>query len=322
MKVSLSLLSLLALWTSAGPAGAQIICLSPPVHTCQQSRIVYKTVYEQQQVTAYRIEYETQYEQREVTTYRPVWETQIRKRYFTVQKPVTEIRMREERYVTFKPVITYKEVTVDEGCYERQEVHYPGRVYHQLAWKPPRCAVDPYTGISTYQRGALVWKPVLGAGRIEVRRVWKPKYVVHKVPQTHLEKQIVVKQVPYTVCRYVSEQRVQQYEVKVCKQVAVKSTVRVPVCVEKRIPITYICRVPRLVAFREPCPVCSIYTRVVETTRVQKKILELADDSKAKSSEEPKVSAPTEKPPELPPEEKKKSDPEKVNQDPFGADLK
>ena len=57
---------------------------------CQTYRIVYQTVYEQQQFTAYRIEYETVCEERQVTSYKPVWETAVRENRYTVARPVME----------------------------------------------------------------------------------------------------------------------------------------------------------------------------------------------------------------------------------------
>ncbi|MCE9548620.1 MAG: hypothetical protein K8T25_24350, partial [Planctomycetia bacterium] len=56
-------------WLMASPSFAQQCC--EPGY-----RLVCKTVFDTQQVTAYRLECETVYEQQKVTSYRPVWETQ------------------------------------------------------------------------------------------------------------------------------------------------------------------------------------------------------------------------------------------------------
>ncbi|HEV3136252.1 MAG TPA: hypothetical protein VGZ26_00085, partial [Pirellulales bacterium] len=44
---------------------------------CQTYRLVYQTVYDQQQVTAYRIETEVVYDEQQQTAYRPFYETEM-----------------------------------------------------------------------------------------------------------------------------------------------------------------------------------------------------------------------------------------------------
>ena len=86
MNVSLRhpvLLSLISfIWaTGLGNAPASAQC------GCSAERIVYKTVYQQQQVTAYRLQYETVYQQQQVNVSRPQWVTETRERRYTVAKP-------------------------------------------------------------------------------------------------------------------------------------------------------------------------------------------------------------------------------------------
>ena len=57
---------------------------------CQTYRLVYQTVYDQQQVTAYRIETETVYDEQQQTAYRPVYETEMRESRYMVARPVAE----------------------------------------------------------------------------------------------------------------------------------------------------------------------------------------------------------------------------------------
>ncbi len=46
--------------------------------TTQTYRLDYRTVYDEQQVTAYRVEYETVYDEKTITVQKPVWETETR----------------------------------------------------------------------------------------------------------------------------------------------------------------------------------------------------------------------------------------------------
>lgn len=71
---------------------------------CQEYRLEYGTVYDEQQVTAYRVEYEDVCEERKVLSYRPVWETELREQRRIVNRPVYETSEREERYFVEKPV--------------------------------------------------------------------------------------------------------------------------------------------------------------------------------------------------------------------------
>ena len=80
---------------------------STPVMT-QTYRLDYKTVYEEEKVTAYRVTYKTVYDDRVYTVQKPVWETQTQQRHYTVQKPVWETQTREERYTVMKPVYETK----------------------------------------------------------------------------------------------------------------------------------------------------------------------------------------------------------------------
>jgi len=86
--------------------------ISTPVMT-QTYRLDYKTVYEEEKVTAYRVTYKTVYDDRVYTVQKPVWETQTQQRRYTVQKPVWETQTREERYTVMKPV--YETKIVDQS---------------------------------------------------------------------------------------------------------------------------------------------------------------------------------------------------------------
>ena len=253
-----TLLTLVTLAGMASSAAAQVCCI--PTTACESYRVVYKTVYEQKQVTAYRIRYDTVYETRKVVTHKPVWETSFQERRYTVRKPVYETSSRDEQCVTYVPQTVYRPVTVDRGCWENQVACVPGTVTNRLTWKPAACVVDPLTGTSRYDRAGFAWVPVKGPDRQVVRRVWKPNLVTQQVPETRMVRKVTVRKVPIQTVRYVDEQKVERIPVQTCKMVAEEREVKVPVCVEKRVPVTYTCSTPRLVAFREPlcggCPTC------------------------------------------------------------------
>src|SRR5262245_653222 len=95
---SLVLCTLVARLPAADPCGP---C---EVYGVQAYRLVYQTVYDQQQVTACRLECETVYDEQRVTCYRDVTETQMHERRYTVAKPIWETSSHEERYRVLRPV--------------------------------------------------------------------------------------------------------------------------------------------------------------------------------------------------------------------------
>ena len=111
MKAGVSL-CVLATFLSASPSAGQCCgqAITTPV-VSQSYRLDYRTVYDEQQVTAYRMTYETVYDTKTYTVQKPVWETETRERPYTVQRPVWETQNREERYTVMKPV--YETVVQD-----------------------------------------------------------------------------------------------------------------------------------------------------------------------------------------------------------------
>lgn len=93
------------------PSAACMTCAGGPAY-----RIVYQTVFDQQQVTAFRIEYDTVCEEHLVTRYRPVWETAVRENHYTVVKPVFETAVREDHYTVMRPVV---ETQLRDASYTR-----------------------------------------------------------------------------------------------------------------------------------------------------------------------------------------------------------
>ncbi len=215
------------------------------------SCMVYKTIYEQEPVKAYRLEYETVMQEQDLVVSRPQWVTETRERRFTVAKPVFETATREDRYKVMRPVmetetryqqqIVRKPVTetamqnqnyiacepvttmrteyVDRGSYVDQTVFHPGVARNQLRWLPGACAVDPATGTSFYQRGGLQWVQSQTPGTYSVQRQYVPNVVAQQVPQTSYVQKVVTQQVPIQVTRYVDEVVQQPVAVQVCKWV-------------------------------------------------------------------------------------------------------
>jgi len=253
-------LALSVLAICGGPAAAQLGCPSSACITSgdgQAYRLVYQTVYDQQEVTAYRIEYETVCEEQQVTTYRPVWETCERQECYTVRRPVYETAYRTECETVMRPVTTCRTEYVDQGCYAEQMVFKPSLPKTRLRWVSGGSTIDPATGAPVYQPPGLYWEQT-PRGTYEVQRIWQPNVVARQVPQTTYVPQTVSRQVPVQVCRYQQEQVCRAVPYRVCRMETVQETVRVPRCVEKRIPITYTCRVPRVVCYRvavDPCGV-------------------------------------------------------------------
>ncbi len=246
----------------AGSVAAQdcpsAACLTCP--TGQTYRIVYQTVYDQQQHTAYRIEYETVCEERQVTSYKPVWETAVRENRYTVARPVMETSEREETYTVqrpvyetaerdesytvmkpvyetayqtqcrtvLKPVTTYRTQYVDQGCYREQVVMKPAVPSTRLTWQSGTCAVDPATGRTVYQHPGLYWVQT-PRGQYEVQRVWQPNVIAQQIPQTSYVAENVSEQIPVQVCKYVPERVCRKVPVQVCKMVTEQVVRKVPV---------------------------------------------------------------------------------------------
>jgi hypothetical protein len=241
-------------WAVTGPKAIADDCCVPH----QAYRVVYRTVYDEKQVTAYRLEYETRYQEKTVTSYKPQMFNETREEVYLVQKPIYETAYRTEYTTKMVPYTTYRTETVDQGCYVDQQICVPGRTSYRLAYQPPVCLVDPTTGVSTSQGGGWAWVAAQAPSRVKVQRVWKPNVVQRQVAVTCHKQEVTAHRVPYKTCKYVTERHVRQVSVQVCKMVAVEQTVRVPYCVEKRIPVTYTCRTPRTVACYQPIDACGV----------------------------------------------------------------
>ena len=118
-----------------------------------------------------------------------------------VRRQVMETFERDEQYAVTEPVTTYQTNYVDQGQFVDQQVVSPGPVRTRLRWLPSSCAVDPVTGISTYQRSALAWVREQAPARVETFRAWQPNIVAQQVPQTTLVQRVMTRKMPVQVPR-------------------------------------------------------------------------------------------------------------------------
>ena len=110
-------------------------CISSYAQYGCDDRIVYRLVYDEQEVTRYRVEYQTEYREREYTVRRPEWTTETRSRTIRVAKPVVETHDRVEKYTVLKPnwSTRYEERTVDKTEWVEET---SSRVEQHTVWKP------------------------------------------------------------------------------------------------------------------------------------------------------------------------------------------
>ncbi len=226
------------------------------VGTVQAVRYVPETRYQERTYTVCRPVWETRTCTIQYTVCKPVWETRTREVTCTVCKPVYETHMREVCEVVCKPVKYTRKIKVCSGHWETREV-------------PATCA--PAT-----------------CAPVRQCRVWVPEVVEREVQCVKYVQETVTRQVPYTVCRMVAEQRTKtcQYQVcrmeteqreqqisyQVCRLVSEPRTVQVPytVCraepfeqtvtcvryVAKQVPYTVTRCVPKWVERQVPVKVC------------------------------------------------------------------
>jgi hypothetical protein len=239
-----------------GLAVAALFAAGASAQDCAPCRQVYRTIYDEQRVTAYRLTYETAFEEREVTTMKPEWVAETRQRTYRVCKPVAETSTRNEvhrvtkpvmetetRYqqhvvrkavcetvmqnqnvTTCEPVTTMRTQYVDQGGYVDQCVTTPGTVRNRLQWLPGAYFTDPRTGTQVYHRGGLHWVPTETPGATTVQRQYVPNIVAQQIPQTTYVQKVVTQQTPVQVTKYVDEVVQQPVQVQVQKWVTEEVT--------------------------------------------------------------------------------------------------
>ena len=136
---------------------------------------------------------------------------------------------RDEAYTVAEPVTTVR-TAYSVGTQAVDTVTpmvAPGA--SQLGWVPGGWAVNPYTGLMSWQRGGYAWTvtPVVVVN--QVNRVYQPTYTPVQVPETTVVNRVVTRKVPVQTVRYVDEQVVQQVPVQTMKMVAEEQVRQVPV---------------------------------------------------------------------------------------------
>lgn len=148
MKLTIRFLSMLAvsgpLFLTGQSLFAQGACCGTPTVT---QRVVYKTIYEREPVTAYKLQTEQVLEEREITVQTSEWVTEPRQRKYTVAKPVTETETREERYTVLKPVkeTSYREEEYDQVDYVTETQTRQDRVIVQRPVTETQMREQQYT---------------------------------------------------------------------------------------------------------------------------------------------------------------------------------
>jgi len=177
---------------------------------------------------------------------RPVYETSERENRYMVQKPIYETAVRDECSTVCEPQTTYVTRYADHGCWQDYQVLKPGPVYNQPVCVPGGCSTDPCTGLTTYIAPTTGYQQVQAPPTVQVNRVYRPNIVAEQIPQTTMVQKVVVRKVPFQVCRMVNEEVVQKVPVTVCRMVQEEQVRKVPVTVcrqvvervENKVPVT------------------------------------------------------------------------------------
>jgi len=198
----------------------------------------------------------------------------MREERYCVQRPVMETAYRAECRTVMRPVTSCRTEYVDQGCYVDQVACMPGTAtWPRLTWSPGAAVTDPLTGIVQYQRPGLAWTTGYTPSQQVVQRVWRPNVVARQVPVVHYCPEQVTVQVPYQVCRMVTEQQVRQVPVQVCRMVQEQQVRKVPytTCrqVVERVPRQVPVQVCRMVTEEQVRKVPVTTCRMVEEERVE-----------------------------------------------------
>ena len=173
--------------------------------------------------------YETAMQQQVSVVRKPVTETVMQQQVSVVRKPVYETAEREEAYTVAEPVTTYKTAYADRGGYVDQVTPMVAPGSTQLGWVQGGWAVNPYTGLASWQPGGYAWTITPSVAVNQVNRVYQPNVVAMQVPETSVVNRVVTRKVPVQTMRYVDEQVVQQVPVQTMKYVDEQVVQQVPV---------------------------------------------------------------------------------------------
>lgn len=121
-------------------------------------------------------------------------EISYREKRVTVRKPVTEELVRVEQNIVYKPVLVTNSFQTTAAI-PAPRLSFPQR---RLQWTPGAYRVDPISGQTTFQRGALRWN---------TNSTFQPAYqnTQTNVPVYAYQPELVETRTPVTVTRYVDE---------------------------------------------------------------------------------------------------------------------
>jgi len=178
--------------------------------------------------------------------------------------------MQEVCKVVCKPVHYTKTVQVCSGRWETQVSEIPGPVVRKCVREPGCWTWDPCSGRCVYMPGKVRVCKVQCPPRKVCKKVWIPEVVEKTINCVRYERSVVKEQVPYTVCRYVTEKKTKTCTYKVCRMVKECKTKQIPYTVCRMVPecrkkiVTYkVCRMVKECKTKQiPYTVCSYEKRV------------------------------------------------------------
>lgn len=172
----------------------------------EEKQIVYKPVVERsfREETVEETVYETVTEMREQKRYvqKPMIERSFREERVVVRKPVTETRMETENVTVYRPVTETRTAYMPSVATVNQLAYQPGRVRNRLQFLRPGYYPDP-AGQMTYKTGGFYWVPQQNAGSYQMQSTTVPTVTAQQFQQTTMRPEIVTRQKPVQVTRYV-----------------------------------------------------------------------------------------------------------------------
>jgi hypothetical protein len=166
--------------------------------------------------------YETKTKEICYTVCKPVMET--RTCNYTVCKPVYETREREVCYTVCKPVCYTKTIQICCGHWDTQVSECPGPVINKCVQEPGCWTWDPCCCRCVYCPGACHTVQVQCPPRKICKKVWVPEVRTRTINCVRYEREVCKKQIPYTCCHMVPEQKTRTHTYQVCHMVPEQRT--------------------------------------------------------------------------------------------------
>jgi hypothetical protein len=238
------------------------------IETETLSRKVEETKYREIQVEEESFEDVTEMRDEEYTVQKTVKETLFREQEETVRVPVTETRMETEDVTTYRPV------EVAQQSFLPAQLIIPGAANSQsnarpsIDWLRPGYYTDPTTGQSVYRRRGLHWVMPQQNNSTAV-----PVVIPQESKSVALVPEILKREKPVQVTRYVDKVETRKVPVEVDRVVDEVRTRKVPVTVRKPVKKMVTKRVPYTSTTYEPVEV----TRRVPTVETVQKEVEIEE---------------------------------------------